>query len=401
MKVYAYKAKDQEGKTQSGKVESRDVNTAVSVLRDRGLVVIDIKASVDGGSFSTFTKYFQKVSLNDVVAFTRQLSTMISSGLPLTEALSILELQSKPTFAKVIGDVLRDVQAGNSVGDAMEKHRQVFSDVYVSLVRAGEAAGALDDILQRLAINMEKQKEFRSKTRGALIYPAIVTVGMILVTLIMMIFVVPRLAEMYKDFDAELPLPTQILIGFSDLVNNFWYIFLIAGIGGFFAFRYWKNTPQGTLQYDKLMLKVPVFGKLRSQIILAETSRTLGLLISAGISLIEALEIVDRGIDNQIYRNGIQRAVKNVKKGMPFSVAMTREEMFPPLLPNMIAVGEETGKMDEVLMKVASYFEEEAEQMIKNLTTALEPLIMIVLGIGVGFLVISIIMPIYNLTNQF
>lgn len=398
---FAYKAKARDGTPQEGKVEARDQESAIAVLRERGLVVISIKAANDVSGMASLTSYFQRVSMDDIVAFTRQMATMISSGLPLTEALSILEVQSKPTLAKVVGEILRDVQAGNSVGDAMQKHPKVFSKVYISLVRAGEAAGALDDILKRLATNLEKQKEFRAKTRGALIYPAIVTVGMIVVTIIMMIFVVPKLAEMYKDFDAELPLPTQILIGMSDLISNYWFIFLGLLVAGFFGFRYWRQTPTGAQKLDELLLKVPVFGPLRTQIIIAELSRTMGLLVGAGISLIETLEIVSEGVDNLVYKKAIGKVLRNLKKGVPFSVALNREEVFPPLLPNMVAVGEETGKMDEVLMKVASYFEDEAEHLIKNLTTALEPLIMIVLGVGVGFLVISIIMPIYNLTNQF
>lgn len=401
MKKFVYKAKTRDGKNQQGKVEARDIDVAAMVLRERGLVVIDLKSSTEASGLSSLGKQFQKVGLDDTVAFTRQLATMISSGLPLTEALSILEIQSKPALAKVIGEILRDVQAGSTVADAMQKHSGVFSEVYISLVRAGEAAGALDDILKRLAANLERQKEFRAKTRGALIYPAIVTVGMIIVTIVMMVFVVPKLAEMYQDFDAELPVATQILIGTSNFITGYWYIMIGLIVVGSFAFRAWKKSPIGLQQYDSMMLKMPVFGPLKAQIILTELTRTLGLLIGAGISLIEAVEIVHKGIQNKIYEDALDDALKNVKKGVPFSVSLSRQDVFPPLFPNMVAVGEETGKMDEVLLKVSSYFEDEAEHLIKNLTTALEPLIMVVLGVGVGFLVLSIIMPIYNLTNQF
>jgi type IV pilus assembly protein PilC len=347
------------------------------------------------------TKAFERVKLDDVVAFTRQMATMITAGLPLSESLSILEIQSKPALSKVVGEILRDVQGGNTVADSMEKHRNVFTDVYISLVRAGEAAGALDRVLKRLASNLEKEKEFRAKTKGALIYPAIITIGMVIVAAIMMIFVVPKLASMYEDFDAELPLPTLILIGISNFVSSFWYLVIGMGVAFVIGLNYWKSTPAGRFQWDRIMLAMPVFGKLKTQIILAETTRTMSLLVGSGISLVEALEIVRGVIDNGVYREAIEQSMKNVKKGIPFSVTLARQGLFPPLLPNMVAVGEETGKMDEVLLKVSKYFEEEAEHMIKGLTTALEPLIMIVLGVGVGFLVISIIMPIYNLTNQF
>lgn len=400
MQRFVYKVKAPNGKTQEGKVEARDVATAVGILRERGLVVISIH-SLTHPTGMMITKLLSGIKLDDLVAFTRQMATMLEAGLPLTESLSILEIQSKPAMSQVIGEVLRDVQSGSSIGDAMEKHTNVFSGVYVSLVRAGEAAGALDTVLKRLADNLEKEKEFRAKTKGALIYPAIVTVGMIAVAIIMMVFVVPKLAVMYEDFDAELPLPTKILIGMSDFVQNFWYIVLALGVIGVVAFNYWRKSPLGSLQYDQLMLRLPVFGKLKTQIILAEVNRTLSLLLGSGISLVEAMEIVERVIPNKVFGNAMARSINNVKKGIPFSITLARQGVFPPIMPNMIAVGEETGKLDEVMLKVSKYFEDEAEHLIKGLTTALEPLIMIVLGIGVGFLVISIIMPIYNLTNQF
>lgn len=401
MKRFTYKAKTRDGEDQEGKVEARDQDAAVAILRDRGLVVIKISSTNQSSVGAVFGGFLGGVKLNDIVAFTRQLATMISSGLPLTEALSILEVQSKPSLALIVGDILREIQGGATLSEAMAKHKKAFSGVYISLVKAGEAAGALDEILNRLADNLEKQKEFRAKTRGALIYPVIVTVGMLIVAVLMMVFVVPQLAEMYADFDAELPLPTLILIAMSDFLVNFWYVILVVGGAGLYGFNHWRKTDKGSFIYDKFLLDLPIFGKLRAQIALSELARTMSLLIGAGISLVEALEIVDSVMDNLIYKRALTQIMKNVKKGVPLSVALSREEVFPPLFPNMVAVGEETGKMQEVLLKVSDYFEAEAEQQIKNLTTALEPLIMVVLGIGVGFLVISIIMPIYNLTNQF
>ncbi len=401
MERFVYKAKTKEGKTREGKVEARDMVTAVGVLRERGLVVVTIHPLNELGGLSGMVKNFQNVKFDDVVAFTRQLSTMVGSGLSLTESFGVLEVQSKPALARVVGDVLRDVQGGSTVGDALEKHSEVFSSVYVSLVRAGEASGALDEVLSRLAENLEKQKEFRSKVKGALIYPAIVFVGMIIVAAIMMIFVVPKLAEMYEDFDAELPVMTRMLIGISDVFSSFWYVVLILLVLVGIGFRSWTQTQSGKVMLDEMLLKLPVMGKLRAEIQLAEMARTLSLLIGAGISLIGSLEIVSTSTTSVVYRNAIEGSIRGIKKGVPLSVTLARQGVFPPLLPNMVAVGEETGQMDEVLEKVAHYFEVESEHAVKNLTTALEPLIMIVLGVGVGFLVLSIIMPIYNLTSQF
>ena len=375
--------------------------SAVNVIREKGWVVVSIQPLNEADSLASVKKLVQRVKTDDVVAFTRQLSTMVASGLPLTDALNVLEIQSEPAMARVIGDVLRDIQGGSTIGDSLQKHDRVFSPVYVSLVRAGEAAGVLDDVLKRLAANLEKQKEFRAKTKGALIYPVIVVIGMLLVTVVMMVFVIPKLSAMYADFGADLPLPTRILIGISNLMTGFWYVFLVLIGGGIFAFRSWVKTDVGRLAFDQFLLKMPVFGKLRSEIDLAEVARTLSLLLGAGISLLEALEIVKNSVANTVYRLAINSIIEGVKKGSSFSISLTKEGVFPPLLSNMVSVGEETGKMDEVLLKVSSYFEDEAEHTIKGLTTALEPLIMIVLGVGVGFLVIAIVMPIYNLANEF
>ncbi len=401
MERFVYKAKTKEGQVREGKVEARDMTSAVGVLRERGMVVVSIHPLSEMSGIMQAFSLFQRVSFDDLVTFTRQFATMVGSGLSLTEGLNILELQSKPAMAKVVGEILRDIQGGATIGDALDKHREVFSGVYVSLIRAGEASGALDEVLARLANTMEKQKDFRGKIKGALIYPVIVIVGMVLVSVVMMVFVIPKLADMYADFGADLPLSTRMLIGLSDFTRNFWFVILVGSVVATLGFMYWKRTPKGELAFDKAMLKMPVFGKLQMEVVLAEMARTLSLLIGSGIALLEALEIVGGVVDNMVYRNAIRASIKSVKKGIPLSVTMARQEVFPPLLPNMTAVGEETGKMDEVLEKVANYFEIESEHTVKNLTTALEPLIMIVLGVGVGFLVISIIMPIYNLTNQF
>jgi len=399
---FEYKAKTKEGKDAKGKVEARDLASALGVLREKGMVVVEIKPVNEvSGVLGKTTTMMQKVSGDDIVAFTRQFSTMVASGLALTESLSVLEMQSRPAMSRVISEVLREVQGGNTLADAMDKQSQVFSGVYVSLIRAGEASGALDEVLKRLADNLEKQKEFKGKVKGALIYPVIVVIGMIAVTVVMMVFVIPKLADMYQDFDADLPWMTQLLIAVSNMFQTLWPVMLLGSILAGAGFFYWKSTPVGRKNFDTFVLKLPVFGKLQSEIVLAEMARTLSLLVGAGISLLDALEIVGGVLGNKVFEEAIDESMKQVKKGMPLSVTLARANVFPPLLPNMVAVGEETGKMDEVLMKVANYFEVESEHTVKNLTTALEPIIMIVLGLGVGFLVISIIMPIYQLTSQF
>jgi type IV pilus assembly protein PilC len=346
-------------------------------------------------------KLLRRVRFNEVVNFTRQLSTMITAGLQVTEALRILEGQAGPEFAEVLSQISNEVEGGASLAGAMEKHPKIFSKVYVSLVRAGEAAGVLDEVLKRLATSMEKQREFRSKTKGALTYPAIVMVGMGLVGIIMMVFVIPKLTSMYQDFGAELPGATKILIGLSSLITRVWYLSLLIVVGAVMGLRMWLKTEGGRLAFDQLVLKLPVVGPLITEVVLTDFTRTLSLLVASGISLLEALRIVGRALGNALFEKAVAKAAVQVEKGFPLAATLAAEAVFPPLVPQMVSVGEETGKLDEVLGKLAGYFEMEVEHRIKSLTTAIEPLIMILLGVGVGFLVIAVILPIYNLTSQF
>ena len=400
MPLYKYTVKNEHGDSITGKVEASSRNQAAALLSSRGLIVINIHAFGED-ALSSITGLFNKVKHDDVVNFTRQLSTMITAGLPLATALSILQEQGTPEVVRMVSGLLKEVEGGSSFSSALAKQSAIFGRVYVQLVKAGELGGVLDQVLNRLAETMEKQKDFRSKTQGAMIYPIIVILAMIAVGFIMMIFVVPKLMSMYKDFGADLPLPTKILIGTSDFFVKFWWLFIILGIGGGAAFAQWYKTPVGQKTIDAFLFRIPIFGTLRKKIILTEFSRTLSLLLGAGVSLLEAMDIVSNAMESISYREALGIATKEVEKGTSLSQAISRFEIFPPILYQMVAVGEETGKMDEVLLKISSYFEAESEQAVKNLTAAMEPMIMIVLGIGVGLLVVAIIMPIYSLTSKF
>ena len=384
----------------SGRIEAKSVRAAAALLHERKLFVVDVKP-VGDELIAHIQSVLFGVKQNDVVLFTRQLSTMISAGLPLANALSILAQQSNADMSRLVSSVLQDIEGGLSFADALGKHPKEFGTMYIQLIRAGELGGVLDDVLGRLADNMEKSSQFRAKTKGALIYPVIVIIAMLVVAAIMMIFVIPKMTALYKDFDAELPLMTQLLIGSSDFFVRFWW--LVGGIigGGVFAFLKWKKSDQGKHTFDRMLLRMPLFGSLIEKIALTEFTRTLALLLNSGVSLLQALEIVTQGVDNVIYKDALVESAKQVEKGVSLSQALSRYSDFPPILQQMMAVGEETGKLDEVLRKLSVYFEQESEQAVKNLTAAIEPMIMIVLGIGVGALVIAVIMPIYNLTSQF
>ncbi len=401
MDKFIYKAKNVEGKTITGRVEAQDEKGAVELVRQRKMVVIELKPYKERGEIPIISKFFSGIKYDQVVNFTRQLSTMITAGLSVTEALSILESQSEKALSLVIAQVLRDVEGGMALGASLEKHPKVFSKVYVALVRVGEAAGVLDRVLRRLAINLEKEREFRGKVKGALIYPAIVMIGMGVVAIVMMVFVIPKLTNMYKDFGANLPMATLVLMTISGFVVRWWWLFLILTAASVLAFRAWLKTPIGRMQFDLWLFKIPIIGPLRTQVILTDFTRTMGLLIGTGVSVLEGLEIVRMTLDSAVYEQGVGEAAKAVEKGFPLGMTLAQDVHFPPVVSQMVSVGEETGKLDEVLKKLARYFETESAEKIKSLTTAIEPLIMILLGVGVGFLVVAVILPIYNLTSQF
>ncbi|HKC04498.1 MAG TPA: type II secretion system F family protein [Patescibacteria group bacterium] len=401
MKRFNYKAKDKAGRLVTGEVEAADQRDAARLVRGKGLYVISVTPKIDN-PFSLIKRFQERITPRDTSTFTRQLSTMINSGLPITEALLILRSQSKGSMQKIVGQILADVEAGESLSTAMSRHPKVFSTTYMALVKSGEVGGVMDAVLLRLADNLEKQEEFNGKVKGALIYPAIIVVGMIIVAVIMMIFVIPRLTSLYADFNATLPLPTRILIGLSNFTINYWYIVLILIGGGLYALRVYRSTPAGKRKLDGLIFKIPVFGELQRQIVLTELTRTLSLMVGAGVPILEALTITSDVVSNSLVSDAMKDAAKQVEKGFPIAFSFARHpDAFPFILSQMIAVGEETGKMDEVLTKVSHIFEVESDEKVKGLTAAIEPIVMVVLGLGVGFLVIAVILPIYNLTSSF
>lgn len=401
MKKYKYRAKDREGKTLTGEVEAFSEGAAARVLREKGLIVISISASSEG-LFSLITKFKTRVSSAELVTFTRQLSTMVNAGLAITDSLVILRSQSGPGMRPVVARILSDVEAGSSLSDALKKHPKVFSPIYIALVRSGETGGVLDQVMNRLADNLEKTQEFRGKVKGALVYPIIIVVGMAGVAFVMMVFVIPKLTQLYSDFDAKLPIATQILITISTFMAKFWPLIIFGVFGAIYGARLYKATPSGRRKIDGLIFKIPLIGKLQQQIILTEFTRTLSLMVGTGVSILEGLNVTAGVVGNVIVSDAIKAASKQVEKGFPVAYSLAQHpDAFPFILSQMVSVGEETGKMAEVLEKVSHVFEVESEQQVKMITAAIEPLIMVVLGIGVGFLVIAIILPIYNLTSQF
>jgi type IV pilus assembly protein PilC len=326
---------------------------------------------------------------------------MLASGLTLMRALEILKDQMQnPNMSEVVTTVINDVEEGKTLAQAIEKHPKVFSTIYISIIKAGEQSGLLDKVLSRMADNLEKQAKLKSTIRSALMYPIIVVILMAVVMAVMMIFVLPQLTVLYKNLGVGLPLPTLIVIGFSDTVMTFWPLVLIGLALGIVGFRKWAKTPDGTLIIDTLILKMPVFGNLIKKTILAEFSRTFGLLVGTGTLVVEALVETSDTTGNINYKNAIMAVSKQVEKGVTVGDAMAYSPLFPPLLVQLVKIGEQTGKIDETLTKASEYFEREVDEAVKGLTTAMEPFIMVILGIGVAFLIISIITPIYSLISS-
>ncbi|MBI2599194.1 type II secretion system F family protein [Candidatus Curtissbacteria bacterium] len=406
MALYKFTAKDASGKKISGEVEATDEATLVATLQKEGLVPTRIgrrDGEVKGvGNIRITIPKLGGIPGSEIVGFTRQFSTMVSAGLPLTDALVILEKQAKNrAFSRAISQIVADVEGGSSLSAALAKHPKIFNVIYIKLVEAGETGGVLDKVLAKLSDTLEKDREFKSKTRGAFIYPIIVIVVMIIVISVMMIFVIPRLTSLYSEIGASLPLPTRVLIAMSSFMRNFWWLLLIMMAGLIWGFKIFARTARGGQTLSQLMLKVPIWGKIRKALLLAQFTRTLGLLIGTGIPIIAALKVVAGLLDSPVYKEGIDFAIARVERGSPLYQPLAANAAFPPIISQMLRVGEETGKMDEVLMRLSTYFESESENLIRNLTTALEPVILVILGLGVAVLVLSIILPIYNLTAQF
>lgn len=403
MTKFSFKAKDWNGKVVKGVLDLGTEVEVVQSIRDSGLVPLAVNKEMQNMYTEISRKVFGRVGTKQVSNFTRQLSTMITAGLALTDALSLLKNQVDrgSLMFEILDDALQSVRGGQSLGDALSKYQKVFGDAYIASINAGEEAGVLEEVLSKLANNLEIENEFKGKVKGAMVYPTIVIIGMVIVAFIMMVFVIPKLLGLYSDFGAKMPASTRALMALSNFAVKFWFLLPILVIGGVSMFWIGGKNQQFRFKRDALKLKLPIWGDISKKNLLANTIRTLSMLLGAGISLVDALKIVSNVADNELYNRAYIKISERVQKG--FSIANSFEEtgVFPPIVNQMVATGEATGKLDEVLMRVSDYFAVEAQQSVKTLTTAMEPLIMIVLGIGVAFLVVAVIMPIYNLTSAF
>src|SRR3989344_5650584 len=400
MAEFKYIAKDISGIDHSGDIKSPDEHSAATILRKKGLIVISLKSKEPVGN-KFLSKFLNRVSFTELVLITRQLATMVSSGLVLSDAIDILKEQTaNKTLKSAFEEVSQDIKGGLALAQAMGKHSNIFPHLYVNLVKSGEASGKLDQVLLQMADGLEKDREFQARVKGALIYPAVVLTMMFVVIVIMMVFVIPKLINLYSQSTIELPLPTKILIATSNLFVHFWWLGGILLLTIIILIYRWNKTAEGNFFIGRLLLKIPIVGKIITNVTLTNFNRTFGLLTSAGIPLLESIGIVSDLTDNPVFKRALKDSYAGVEKGLPFSSLLTAS-VFPKIVGQMVKVGEETGKVDEIFFKLTDYFESESDHLVKNLTVAIEPIVLIILGIGVGFLVISIILPIYKLTTSF
>lgn len=403
MPAFTYQASNTSGKTVSGVITATDKTTAMQLLGKQNLkpISLELQSDVKKGSKSFFKP---KVKITDLVLFTRQLSTMVSAGVPLLRSLNTMYSQvENPTLKEIIGDLMHDVEVGTSLADAMEKHPDVFSDIFVNMIRAGEAAGIVDDILKRLATQVEKNASMRKKIKSASTYPMVLLTLTIGAFMGLMIFIIPRIAAILKDIggpDAKLPMITQVMISISGFMTHYWYIMIAMTAIAIFAFSKYKKTPAGKLQLHTLALKTPILKNLITKIAVARFTRTFSALIGAGVSVVEALRVTARAIGNEVYRKAVEDAAAEVVNGKQLSQAIEGNKLFPGIVPQMLAVGEETGQTDVVLVKVADFYDEEVDAVIDSLSSILEPVMIVIMGGMVGLVAASVMGPIASLSQN-
>lgn len=398
MPKFYYTARTKTGEERKGDIESSSKGQVADLLRSKGLVSIEIDEHRGFNLEKLSEMNVGGVPMNEKVVFMRQLATMVGAGLPLVQSIEILQAQAQnKAFQIALKNIVDGIRGGSNLADAMEKQAGVFDEITINLVRVGEETGKLEEIFIRLADDMEDQRTFRSKVQSAMVYPVIIILVMVVVVGILLVTMVPQMTDMYAEFDAELPLPTRMMVWLSDVLINYWWLvaFIVAIIvGSYIAYR---KSPAGREITDSLMLKIPVFGKLMQDVQVADFTRTFELMMSSGIDITKALEVTAASLSNIMFRKTVEGTIKKVEKGVPLAVPISEDPNFPIIVSQMIAVGEETGKVDVILGKLNEYYTEEVNHTVNNLTALLEPIILVVMGVVVGFIAISIYLPIFQI----
>lgn len=400
MKQFKYSARDAKGTVIDGNIEARDEAAVADILHDRGLIVVKVKekSGIDWEKINEIN--IGGIPKKEKVVFMRQMATMIGAGLPLTRALEIMEQQiENPLFRKAVSDVKANVESGKSLSESFRQTDEIFDDITLNLIEAGESSGNLDNILEKLAVELENSKKLGDKLRGALIYPIIMLVVIIAVVVLLLVVLVPSMAEIYSEFDAKLPAVTQIMIDMSAFFLKYWWAILtivaVLVIGG----KSYFDTEKGKRNADRLILKIPAIGLIISKMQIAQFTRILGLLLTSGLPIIRALELTASSLSNSAFKEVVLSAKDEIEKGGALAVPIARSEYFPLLISSMIAVGEETGELDAVLSKVAEYYNEEVAVATSNISGILEPVFLVIMGVVIGFIALAVYMPMFQLSE--
>lgn len=404
---FDYTAVNRQSKTVSGEIEAADKATVSALLSKQGykpLLIKEHHSGFDPNNIQFKLPGSKKVKSKDMVIFTRQLSTMINAGVPLVRSLATLRTQTNsPRFREVLDVVNKDVESGVSLADALEKHKDVFGPIYTNMVRAGEAGGILDEILKRLALQQEKDATIRKKIRGAMAYPMVLLVITVVAFFALMLFVVPKIGKIVTDLSegkAGLPPYTKALLGVSDFMVQYWYIIVILVVGGSIALRRYIKTPRGRVQFDTVLLKIPVVKTLITKVAIARFARIFSSLMGAGVSVLDSISITASAIGNKVIERELLEASKSVTAGQQLSEPLSQSKLFPPIVPQMLAVGEETGQTDTILIKVADFYEEEVDTLVDSMSSIIEPVMIVVMGAMVGLIAASVLGPISSLSQN-
>ena len=410
MAKFQYTARTQEGKLESDIIDAPSLEAAISVLQNQQLIITQIQPVGEAEQAITFaalnklfSRYFGRVKQQEIVLFTKQLAVLIQAKVPLVQSLRVMEKQvESPFFSEIIASVANEVDAGSVFSRALSKHPKVFSDFTIQMVKSGEISGRLEEVLTYLSEYISRQYLLNSKVRGAMIYPAFIVAAFFVVGALMLIFVIPNLTSILAESGQQLPLMTRALIGASNFAKNWgWILFIVLAASIYYIRNSVKKSREWRYSYDGLKLRLPIFGELLKKIYLARFSETLSTLSSAGISISQALEITADVVGNAVYRGIILEADDSVRKGSTISAIFNRHPEILPMVAQMIAIGEQTGKLDTILKQVSLFFTDEVNRAFDNIVNLIEPLLIVVLGAGVGILVASILLPIYNLVNAF
>jgi general secretion pathway protein F len=398
MAEFAYKAVTSDGKLTNGRLEASDQRTVAQRIQSMGLIPISIEQSA--AKSAQRRTYFQRIGPRDILFFTEELSTLVKAGLPLDRSLSITaELASKPALRAVIQDILKQLKGGKSLAEALAAHPKLFSRLYVNMIRAGEAGGVLDTILGRLAEFQRDADEMRGYLVSALIYPALLTVVGIVSVAILLFFVIPRFATIFNDLGAPVPLSTQILLTLSDWTLRYWPIALASIAIFVFSVRYWSRTPAGRHQFDVWRLRLPLLGPTIVKIQIGRFARTLGTLLASAVPLIQAVRIVQEIATNQVVSEGISKIADGAKRGLGVSKPMREAGVFPDLAIHLVEVGEETGRLDAMLLQLGDIYDKDVRTSVRSLTSVFEPAIILVMGVLVGSVVLSMLMAIFSINE--